>query len=193
MYKAIIKYLKNNRILSSKAANWCMYGVIRTLFATYRLNIVNNNFTVTKNPGIYYFWHQDILAGMYFFYATKSRGYCIVSPSNDGRIIGSLCEKFGFTVLFGSSYKNTIGLLKQALDVLKKDNSLCLVGDGSRGPAHILQPGIAYLAQKTTKPVFYVSCTASSYLQSKKSWDKFIFPLPFSTITISINHHIMPQ
>ncbi len=189
VHKAFLKFLKK-RIMASSITSCLIYWGIRLLFRSYRLHIVSSSpeipFSTKTTPGIFYFWHQDIIAGMYFFFATNSVGHCVVSPSNDGKLIGSLCTKLGFTVLYGSAFKNPTTLLKNCLNVLKAKGSLCLVGDGSRGPAKVLQPGISYLAAKTTTPLYFVSASASRSITSKKSWDNFRVPLPFSTITIRV-------
>ena len=139
------------------------------------------------SKGIFYFWHQSIISGMFFFHKEQHRGYCIASPSKDGKIAGFICQKLGFKVLYGSSYKQPLTLIKKILNVLKKEKKLCIVGDGSRGPAFILQKGIMRIAQKSNLPTVFVECKPSSYFTLKKSWDQFQIPYPFSTIKITIH------
>lgn len=185
--------LKRNSI-SSALIKYFLYGVLRVLFGTYRLKVIyaNNNFNLLKNTkGIFYFWHQQIIGGMFFFFKTKSTGTCIVSPSNDGKIAGFLCRKLGFDVLYGSSHKSSIKVLRKALTTLQGCGRLCLVGDGSRGPAFQLQPGVSYLATKATVPLVFVECSASHALTFSKSWDQFKIPLPFSTISIVVHEPVI--
>jgi lysophospholipid acyltransferase (LPLAT)-like uncharacterized protein len=167
---------------------YTLYLYLRLLFITLRLNVINDENEAPDNrfQGIYYFWHQNIIACMYFFYKKGGTGHCVVSPSSDGKIAGFIAQKLGFKVLYGSAYKKSIKLVRQTLDVLELNKLLCIVGDGSRGPAFKLQRGISYLAAKSQLPLIFVGCKSSSSLTFHNSWDKFQIPLPFSRISIRI-------
>ena len=186
---SIFKSLKK-RFFASNLIAYLLYICIRILFASYRLRFVPSATVPSYSPqtsnGIFYFWHQDIISGMYFFFMTHSTGHCVVSPSSDGKIVGRICTQLGFTVLYGSAFKSPTTLLKNCLLALKNNGRLCLVGDGSRGPARVLQPGLPFLAEKTQTPIIFVSCTPSRSITNKKSWDNFRVPLPFSIVTISL-------
>jgi len=192
--KPIIKLFKNSRVLSFLCKN-LVYGIIRLLFFTYRLEVSYDKGLVGplyKQPGVFYFWHQSILSGMFFFFKMKGKGYCVVSPSGDGKFAGYICKKLGFNVLYGSSKKNSTGLVRQALSVLKDRSQLCLIGDGSRGPAFKLQKGISYLAQKTDVPLVFVECNPTRTWTFTRSWDQFQLPLPFSKISVKLHRPIYP-
>ncbi|MFH1831380.1 MAG: DUF374 domain-containing protein [bacterium] len=189
--KYISKQLKDNKILRN-ILQYTLYSIIRLLFATYRLQIIYkdtslDNKKIHDHPGIFYFWHQQIIAGMLFFSRNKSKGYCIVSPSNDGKIAGFICAKLGFNVLYGSSSKSPIALIKDSVNVLNTAKQLCLVGDGSRGPAFKLQKGLQYLSTKTGVPLVFIECSVSRAITFTKSWDQFKIPLPFSKITVTVH------
>lgn len=189
MIKKIFKQIKKTHVINT-AFHYLAYGIARLLISTYRVQItyapgINKN--LMANKGVFYFWHQQIIPGMTLFFKEKATGYCVVSPSGDGKIAGFICQKLGFTVLYGSSNKSPITLLRNSLKALEERNQLCIVGDGSRGPAFQLQPGIRYLAQKGNVPIIFVECSSSRHITLKKSWDQFQIPLPFSTITITIH------
>ena len=169
---------------------YLLYGFMHTLFATYRLKItlapdLNKNFN--DNIGVFYFWHQQTFAASYFLMKAKAARYCIVSSSNDGKLAGSVIELFGYNVIYGSAFKNPIQVTRQALKILKDNQSFCIVGDGSRGPAFELKKGVPFLAIKANKPLFFVQSSSSWHLTLKKSWDKFQIPLPFSKIYIHVS------
>ena len=188
MFKKIFLTLKKN-IRSRPVFHLLLYLLVRTLFATYRLEIHADpglSTDLEKQPGVFYFWHQQIIGCLFFFFKKNYRGSCVVSPSGDGRIAGTILKKLGFNILYGSPHKQTISLLRQCLKTLNLHQQLGLVGDGSRGPAFILQPGVTYLAQKTHVPLIKVVCTASWHLTLKKSWDRFHIPLPFSKISVTL-------
>jgi hypothetical protein len=163
---------------------------MRLVFATYRLRVkldpgISEDFS--KNIGVFYFWHQQIFAASYFLMKVHAAQHCIVSSSNDGRLAGGVIELFGYDVIYGSAFKNTIQVTRQALKILKDNQSFCIVGDGSRGPAFELKQGVPFLAVKADKPLFFVQCSSSKYLTLKNSWDKFQIPLPFSKINIHVS------
>ncbi len=193
--KKITNHIKNNRISSYILKN-LFYLNLKLLFKTYRLEVEidkQTNLPLNKWEGVFYFWHQNIIPGMFFFSKQKSIGYSIVSPSGDGKIIGYILQKFGFKILYGSAYKKSIKLVRQGLDILDVNKKLCIIGDGSRGPAFKLQRGVIYLAAKSKLPLIFVDCKTQCAIKIKKSWDQFKIPLPFSKIYVRIHHPVMPS
>ena len=189
LIKTISRSLKTNTIFSFLSKN-VVYCLLRFLFATYRLRVVYASEVrqpLTKQEGVYYFWHQQIIAGMFFFHTLRSQGACIVSPSGDGKFAGYICQRLGFDVLYGSSFKSPIALVRNALDELQGKRRLCMVGDGSRGPALKLQPGLSYFAEKVGVPLIFVECKQQWSLTFTKSWDQFKIPLPFSIIQVTVH------
>jgi lysophospholipid acyltransferase (LPLAT)-like uncharacterized protein len=184
--KRIIKETKRSRFLNFLSKN-LLYCILRLLFMTYRLRVVASKNHAQEVRGLYYFWHQHILCGMFFFFKSGLSGACVVSPSKDGQIAGFLCRKLGFHVLYGSAHKSSVAVVRQALSELQETGRLCLVGDGSRGPAYKLQRGAVYLAQKTQQPLVFVECNPQWAFTFKKSWDQFKLPLPFSKIFIVVH------
>lgn len=193
--KSISKHIKNNRLLSFILKNF-LYLSMQLLFKTYRLEVEFDKKTdlpINKWEGVFYFWHQNIIPAMLFFSKNKTIGHSIVSPSNDGKIIGYILQKLGFKIVYGSAYKESIKLVRQGLDILDVNKRLCIVGDGSRGPAFKLQRGVIYLAAKSQLPLVFIDCKTQHAIKLKKSWDQFKIPLPFSKIYIRIHHPIMPS
>ncbi len=136
--------------------------------------------------GVFYFWHKNILAGMLFFFKECQQGHCVVSPSVDGKTIGFVIKKLGFNVIYGSAYKEPVRLVRQSLSVLENQGRLCLVGDGSRGPAFKLQRGVWFLAKKAKVPLIFVDCHIEWSISFTKSWDQFQIPLPFSKVFVTV-------
>src|SRR3989304_5211471 len=102
MIKSFTRSIKNNRVLRYICNN-LLYIYLRLLFWTYRLEIkndLNTEKSINKVQGIFYFWHQNMIAVMFFFFKNKSPGYCVVSSSNDGKIIGFISKKLGFKVIW---------------------------------------------------------------------------------------------
>ena len=66
------------------------------------------------------------------------------------------------------------------------EKQLFVIGDGSRGPAKQLQPGIRYLAKKSNLPIIFFDCQVQHKITFHKTWDKFQLPLPFTKIFITV-------
>ncbi|MCK4517618.1 DUF374 domain-containing protein [Candidatus Babeliales bacterium] len=185
LFKKIGTKIKQNHILRG-IAQQILYLFLRLLFATYRLRVTDETNKDIAN-GVVYSWHQQIIPGMFFFFKRKILGHCVVSPSSDGQLAGFVTQKLGFTVLYGSPYKSPITLVRKALTVLKTEKRLCLVGDGSRGPAKKLQPGVTYLAKKSELPLIFIDCKSQWKITLKNTWDQLQIPLPFSKIFITVH------
>jgi len=185
----LIKKIKDNQILFA-ITNQLTYILLRFMVATYRLHVSYDkslNRPLGSITGVFCAWHQNIIASTVFFKKNNSTIHCIVSPSKDGEFVGAIAQKLGFKVLYGSSHKEPIALVRQSIRVLKETRQLFLIGDGSRGPSKQLQPGVIYLSQKANVPVIFIDCDVQWKLTLKKSWDKFQIPLPFSKIFITLH------
>ncbi|MBU1007884.1 DUF374 domain-containing protein [Candidatus Dependentiae bacterium] len=186
--KKLLKKIKQSQfvftILTSIA-----HILLRAIFATYRLHVAYDKSLKTPpnaTPGVFYAWHQNIIASTVFFKKQQFSFHCIVSPSRDGKFAGTVAQKLGIKVLYGSAHKKPIALVRNALRTLQNDKQLFLIGDGSRGPTKQLQPGVTYLAQQSNLPIFFIDCQTQWKLTVKKSWDKFQIPIPFSKIFVTI-------
>lgn len=138
-------------------------------------------------PVLLTWWHQDMLFNFYFLirYARRRKIATIVSQSKDGALATYLIEKFGFTVLRGSSSRGG----KEALDlltdfVLKEKAVGIIVCDGPRPPGRVAKPGIILLARKTGYPIVAVRSWGARQHLFRKSWCKLALVYPFSRVTI---------
>ena len=188
--------IKNCHLLV-KILHFLIYIIIKILLCTYRIKVFSNKpvkdiFQKKVSPstrdhlprGIFYTWHQNIISAAVFFHKFNIKIPCIISPSKDGKFVGSLAKRIGFHVIYGSSYKEPIKLVRKSLKILKEQKRLFLIGDGSRGPAKKLKPGVHYFAKTTNLPLIFIKCEVSNKIVLRKTWDKFQIPLPFSKIAI---------
>lgn len=190
MLKKIIKKIKNSSILNFILKH-CIYFYLRLLFITYRLRKTKEK--ANLNKGVFYFWHQNIIAVMFFLFKNKYIGHYIISPSNDGKIIGFVAKKLGLKVIYGSAYKNALKSIRTSLDILDLNKRIVIIGDGSRGPAFELQRGVIYLAAKSELSLVFIDCKSEWTITFNKSWDKFKIPLPFSKIRVKVHTPVLPS
>lgn len=133
------------------------------------------------NP-IYTFWHGRMLYFPYL-YRFQDKHHILVSPSKDGEIIGNLLKLYGFSIIWGSTFKKGAAALLNLVRIVKNGNSVVLIADGSRGPAFEAQDGAVKIAKLTGMPIVPMTYSASRK-KILNSWDRFIIPYPFSNIVV---------
>ncbi len=73
---------------------------------------------------------------------------------------------------------------------LAKGGSVAITPDGPRGPVYTVQPGIAWLAEKSGVPVVPVSVNAGRAIKLR-SWDRTQIPLPFTRVVFRLGKSLV--
>lgn len=191
--KKLIRRIKRklNQAVSSQPVAFMLVILIRLIYASMRIKVVGSQILpgFAKNGEGYVgvFWHARIIM-IPFLYPGDSL-HILVSRHRDGEIIANILKQFGFYLVRGSSAKRTSSnkaksngggdALREMLRLLRTDHDLGIAADGPRGPAEVLKPGAAQLGRLSGKAVIPISFSASRSIRST-SWDRFMFPLPFS-------------
>ena len=110
----------------------------------------------------------------------------MISDHFDGSLIAYTLSKFGFGTVRGSSTRNAAKALISSIRELKAGSDLGITPDGPKGPRHEVADGIIIMAQKASVDIVLVEIKPSAFWQLN-SWDKFIIPKPFGTITYYIS------
>ena len=133
-------------------------------------------------------WHGELLMIPYAYlrYRKNPHVKLIISDHFDGTLIAKTLSHFGFLTIRGSSRRNAARALLQAIKALKEGFDLGITPDGPKGPRHEVADGIIVMAQKADVKITLVSIKPSSFWQLN-SWDKFVIPKPFGTITYYIS------
>jgi len=129
-------------------------------------------------------WHQRFLPAL--AYVTKFRNFkpiVMISQSSDGELIASLAERLGLVPVRGSSTRGGREALMAMLRAIKKNPGVIHIVDGPTGPKGVVKPGLTAMAQVTGAPIFPVIISAEK-AWVMRSWDRFLVPKPFSTVTI---------
>ena len=172
------------RRVSRLAALGTMF--LRALASTWRVRWINaavrNALDEKRLAYIYVLWHGELLP---LLWAHRDRGVAVmISEHSDGEIIARVAHRLGYRTVRGSTSRGAARALLAACRELESRVSLAVTPDGPRGPAHSVAPGAAMIAQRTGAPLLPVSATASSAWRLK-SWDGFMIPRPFATITVA--------
>jgi lysophospholipid acyltransferase (LPLAT)-like uncharacterized protein len=163
----------------------------RILFLTLRKKIVVDSASVSywqpnSNPGnavVYAFWHGRLLFS--FFMLRKLRPCAMLSRSRDGDILAGLLNNWGYSLVRGSSGTGANEVYAEALNVLRKEKSIAMTPDGSRGPYREAHSGAFRLAHEAKVPLIPVGVGFSS-CWTLRSWDKFQIPKPFAIMNVVV-------
>jgi hypothetical protein len=113
----------------------------------------------------------------------------LISPSEDGDLLARLARLMGYSVIRGSTYKKAVPAARSLIKVLRKNNKIIIIADGSRGPRCVAQSGSVQLAGITGAPIFPMTFGARNKVVLN-SWDRFVIPLPFTRCTLNFSSPI---
>ena len=130
-------------------------------------------------PFILAFWHRHLLL-MPYSYRGK-RISVLVSQSSDGELIARTVARLGIDSSRGSSSRGGIAGMRTLLRKAADGWDIAFTPDGPRGPLREVQPGVLLAAAATGLPIQPVALAATR-AKLLRSWDRFVVPLPFSTV-----------
>lgn len=164
-------------------------GLLRLLFATLRYRVRDEAGVVSSPPPERYFWcfwHNRLLITGYMherFFPTR-RGAALASQSKDGEIISGIVAAFGIRPIRGSSSRGGARALVEMKRAHEEGYDIAITPDGPRGPKYEVGPGLIKLAQLTGGKILPTDITYSRCWRLK-SWDGFMIPKPFATVTFT--------
>lgn len=170
--------------------HWLLYSYLRFLFLTYTLRVVDErglDLPLDKTEGLYYFWQEHSIAGLYFLYKQQAHGHFVSDGSKDGLRVAFCARRLGLRVLFGSSQ---VSFSRSALEVLDLNKRMYVIGDGRSDHPRTLARYVPYLSAKTGVPLVHLSCSVSAAFSLVSRWDKLAIPLPFSTVTVTVKRPV---
>lgn len=169
---------------------WTGYLVIRVLGPTIRFSVSfedGSPVSLAQRPFVYSFWHNAMIAAMYWCRDLKVR--VMSSDSFDGEYTGRIMQKFGFVKVRGSSSKGAVRALLGMRRALEEGWTVAFTIDGPKGPRYVAKPGPVILSRSTGAPmvVFYIALDRAWIL---KTWDGCMVPKPFCRALIRISRQI---
>jgi lysophospholipid acyltransferase (LPLAT)-like uncharacterized protein len=120
------------------------------------------------------------------WYAARKNSAALVSPSKDGDYLRHILARWQYTVIRGSSTKKGMEALRECIDLVRagKVSRIVITPDGSRGPREVFKRGAFLAAKELHIPLIFLHIEYEHKYIFKKSWDRFEFPLPFTTVSI---------
>lgn len=170
-------------------------GLIRLLGATLRYRDVNAPGVPVgieiPGPVVFAFWHRTLLTCAHRF---RNKGIAIlISPSFDGELIAKTVEYLGFHPVRGSSSRGGAIGLRNMAQAYEEGHRTAITADGPRGPNMVAKPGVVQVAELTGTTWIGVYYALPNRAWELKSWDKFLIPKPFSTVTFTWPAHVPPN
>jgi hypothetical protein len=132
---------------------------------------------------LYTMWHGQLLYPLYFFSRRYQQPVILTSPSRDGEFTAEMAQGWGYAICRGSQGKGGIKGLQEMAAYLRRGHSGGLMADGSRGPAHVAQKGLLFLAREGRVPILPLA-VASRRKLTFPTWDLFELPLPLSRVAL---------
>ena len=116
------------------------------------------------------------------------RPLCVlISPSTDGEMIRRVVEGLGMRTARGSSGRDGA---RGFIELLRSVRSMpgvpvgFLVDGGGKGPRGRCKPGAAALALRAGAVIQPAVASARPAFIAKRSWDRFLVPLPFARVEL---------
>lgn len=195
--KFIKKWLQLPRFQRIIAGIGAFY--LKCVFRTSRFDFLNKDCFLTlmedHKPFIFAFWHGR-MAMLPCAWSYNRPVYMLLSRHRDGQLISTVLKHFNIQSVYGSTNRGGVdrGGTQAARTILELLQSGCVIGitpDGPRGPSQRCTQGIldiAHLyAKATASPLAILPCSYSmTHYKKLSSWDRFMFPLPFSKGVFSV-------
>lgn len=167
-------------------------GLLRAVFATIPGTITGDprgvSLFCSPDPVIFALWHGHLLTTLYLgrLFAQRKPGIVIMtSPSRDGEFIAAVARRLGYFTVSGSRQKGGLKALQELVVRLRGGFSAAIVADGSRGPAHVVQKGVLYLARETQAPILPFAAALKRKI-ILNTWDRFEVPLPWNRAALLV-------
>lgn len=133
-----------------------------------------------ERSAIYCFWHGRMILQP-FIKPARRRMLVLMSQHRDGRAIGTVMHCFGIGNIPGSTSRGAAAALRRLVATAQAGHNMAITPDGPRGPFQQAAEGAAYVASRTGYAIIPVTFSCSRH-RRLKTWDRFMFPLPFGKV-----------
>ena len=155
--------------LKKIAANILQWSFTRYLSLIDRtVRIIWDEENIYGDSQIFGFWHEDS-----FF----------MNVENMVRRCG------GSALRVPDGYKAFATLKKIVQDSYEKTHSVAVALDGPLGPRHEPKKLAFYLSEHAEEEFVGISLSYSSCLRLTRRWDKYVIPLPFTTVAVAVKNY----
>ncbi len=141
-----------------------------------------------EEPIIVALWHGEMLMVPFIYHKMRKKKNLVamISEHKDGELVGKLFQYTGVSNIRGSSSRGAARVFLSAIAEIKNGKDIAITPDGPRGPRFSIADGIVALSKKTDSKIVAIRVKATK-AWNLKSWDRFLIPKPFGTITYEVS------
>lgn len=165
--------------------------LLRALASTWRYRVRNRSaldaLRSADKAFIFSLWHGHLLPLLWFHRGQGIR--ILVSEHRDGEIIATIAESLGYGSIRGSTTRGGERALLSLIRVLESGMEAAVTPDGPRGPPWRYQPGALVAAARARVPILPIAAHVDRAWRLR-SWDRFIVPKPFATVTVAYGNPV---
>ena len=177
--------------MKSVILKWLGYVVLSFIYKTNKFEVNGlENLKIAqqkKRPIMLCVWHGRMLYPIFYVAKNKIKTWAIASPHQDGYIMSQILQKWGVSIIEGSSNKKSKNVINQMKKIFEQDHNaiIAITNDGPKGPRHIAKENSLKIAQQYNAQIITITGD-STKKWTFKTWDKFYLPKPFGKIIINI-------
>jgi len=159
----------------------CGFAAMKFLTSTLRVRILIHpqvEEELQRRPLLFAFWH-----GRQFLLVPHFRSWNIALMSDlswAGDIQTRILQRFGYTVVRGSSSHGGVRALLSLKKAVEAGHPAAFAVDGPHGPAFHAKPGLLFLAEKLELPLVPVATSAQPAWILARTWCRYLLPRPFA-------------
>lgn len=182
-FREFLKYAGRSSLVQ-RGLSWVAAFWIGFVFWTTRWTVLNletlTGCVQTERGLLVCFWHAKLMmmARAWHLSGEGKPFYMLISPHEDGRLIAETMRRVGISNIEGSSRRQGMRGLSSMIKLLRDGQAVGITPDGPRGPARVAKGGVV-AAARLSGALILPGTYAVSRKITFKTWDKFVFPLPF--------------
>ncbi|HWB57924.1 MAG TPA: lysophospholipid acyltransferase family protein, partial [Chthoniobacteraceae bacterium] len=174
-----------------KLISWLGAKLVRAIGCTLRIHVKDEAGFLSGEKGgpcLIAFWHNRLIILPELFkrhYGARKGVVALISQSRDGTFISNIVRRLGMRVVNGSSSRGGAAAALELINFVRGGFDAGITPDGPRGPRYHVDAGLIFLAQRTRAPILPVNAEYSRCIRFR-SWDRFMVPLPFSRVDVTL-------
>ncbi|HRD55969.1 MAG TPA: DUF374 domain-containing protein [Parachlamydiaceae bacterium] len=163
---------------------------LRLILSTCKVEIKgfkNLSDTIRLEKCILMLWHNrlSIVSEILYRLDKKTVFSAFISKSRDGDPLAKLAGSYKTGKAIRVPHNQRHQALKSVIDTLKNSQEVVIMTpDGPKGPRYEVKPGIVAAAKETNASIIPFTWISTKFWQLN-SWDKLLFPKPFSTVVVT--------
>lgn len=158
-------------------ANYLRFCYATTKWQSTGFDDIEN--ALQEGPVIIVSWHSRLMySGLHW-----NKKWGRIKPLHDkapaGRLAGGTLKQLGLEPIAMSAAKSNLTISRTVLREIHSGVSVGMAADGPLGPSRICKPHPIGWARSSGRPIF-VYAWSTRNAKRLNTWDKLMFPLPFS-------------